>query len=97
MAHLAKIGALTDELITLITSETATVRTLQPLSVCAEMLHASEDVLTAHSPMLRNSVFTKRALYGHYDIAITLERTNSKLLANLMVSRRSFESTMRTH
>jgi hypothetical protein len=102
MAHIAKLGALTDELISLIASSSTKVNMFHSVPQCHPKLLVCDLAaifleLIGDSLILQNSTCTGKVHFGLYDRRTTLERISSMSQAVSMVWRRNFESTMKIH
>ena len=96
MAHVVKLGALTDELVTLLTSTSAKVNNFCFVSPLNLSMRGDPGTDTHGRKNLQDSAPIENLHCGHYGIATILERTNLTSQADSMGWRRSSESTMKT-
>jgi len=102
MAHIAKLGALTDELISLLASSSTKVNMFHSVPQCRPKLLVCALAaifleLIGDSLILQSLTCTEKVHFGLYDPRTTFERTSLMSQVVLMVWRRNFESTIRIH
>jgi hypothetical protein len=102
MAHIAKLGALTDELISLLASSSTKVNMFHSVPQCRPKLLVCALAaifleLIGDSLILQSLTCTEKVHFGLYDPRTTFERTSLMSQVVLMVWRRNFESTMKIH
>lgn len=77
MAHLAKLGALTDELVTIITSFSPQVNIFVFVGSSSSLLqHSQNQGADQFSLILRGSILVEKLLSEHSGMVITIERIN---------------------